>query len=141
MSYRVVKARTVGPGKQPLLANGSEKTFISTQRLGKHVSAATDTHATTEVLLKTALSAWSVQRDFKEDNGATESVLYGILSRKEFDRKGNAVQRGLEHVSRGIALVRSRSQETSSEDIAIYKGFSVCCGDLYSVIVIYSYDL
>jgi hypothetical protein len=47
----LLKARTVKPEKQPLLANGSETTFVSGQRLGKHVPAATDTHATIEVLL------------------------------------------------------------------------------------------
>jgi hypothetical protein len=36
----LLKARTVEPEKQPLLANGSE-TFVSTQRLGKHVPTAT----------------------------------------------------------------------------------------------------
>jgi hypothetical protein len=52
------KARTVRPEKQPLLANGSETTFIAGQqilnkqeqtvavrkRFGKHVPAATDMH-------------------------------------------------------------------------------------------------
>jgi hypothetical protein len=47
----VLKARTVEPEKQPLLGNGSETTFVSRQRLGKHVPAAMDTHATIEVLL------------------------------------------------------------------------------------------
>jgi hypothetical protein len=41
----LLKARTVEPEKQPLLANGSETTFVSRQRLCKQVSAATDTHA------------------------------------------------------------------------------------------------
>jgi hypothetical protein len=52
----LLKARTVEPEKQPLLANGFETTFISRQRLGKHVPAATDTHATIEVLLETVFS-------------------------------------------------------------------------------------
>jgi hypothetical protein len=33
-------ARTVEPEKQPLLANGSETTFVPRKLLGKHVSAA-----------------------------------------------------------------------------------------------------
>jgi hypothetical protein len=45
------KARAVEPEKQPLLANGFETTFVSRQRLGKHLLAATDTHTTIEVLL------------------------------------------------------------------------------------------
>jgi hypothetical protein len=42
----LLKARTVEPEKQPLLANCSEITFISMQRLCKHVPVAPDTHAT-----------------------------------------------------------------------------------------------
>jgi hypothetical protein len=49
------------PEKQPLLANGSETTFVSRQRLRKYIPAVTDTHATIEVLLET------VQRSYKED--------------------------------------------------------------------------
>jgi hypothetical protein len=48
-----LKARTVEPQKQTLLENGSETTFVSRQRLGKHVPAATDKHATIEILLET----------------------------------------------------------------------------------------
>jgi hypothetical protein len=52
------KARTVEPEIQPLLVNGSETTFVSRQRQGnKHVSTATNQHATIEVLLETAFSA------------------------------------------------------------------------------------
>jgi hypothetical protein len=50
-----------------VLANGSNTTFVSRQQLGKHVPAATDTHATIEVLLETVFSTRSVQRGFKED--------------------------------------------------------------------------
>jgi hypothetical protein len=38
----MLKARIVEPDKEPLLCNGF-KTFVSRQRLGKHVPAATDT--------------------------------------------------------------------------------------------------
>jgi hypothetical protein len=41
----LLKARTEESEKQPLLANGSETTFVSRQRLG--------THATIKVLLET----------------------------------------------------------------------------------------
>jgi hypothetical protein len=57
----MLKARTVEPEKQPLLANGSEITFVSRQRLGKHVPATTDTHATIEVFLEAVFSTRSVQ--------------------------------------------------------------------------------
>jgi hypothetical protein len=63
----LLKANTVEPEKQLFLANGSETVFISKQRLGKHVPAATDTHAI-EVLLETVVSTQSVQRGYKEDN-------------------------------------------------------------------------
>jgi hypothetical protein len=58
----LLKARTVEWEKQPLLGNGSGTTFVSTQRLGKHVPAATDTHATTEVQLETVFSTRLVWR-------------------------------------------------------------------------------
>jgi hypothetical protein len=64
----LLKVRTVELQKQPLLANGSETTFVSRQRLGKHIPAATDTHATIEVLLETAFSIRSLQMGYKEDN-------------------------------------------------------------------------
>jgi hypothetical protein len=57
----ILKARTVEPEKGPLLANGSETTFVSSQRLGKHVPAATDTHATIKVILETVFCTRSVQ--------------------------------------------------------------------------------
>jgi hypothetical protein len=63
----LLKERTVEPEKQPLLANVSETTFVSRQRLGKHVPAATDTHATIEVLLG-VFSTRFVQRGYKEDS-------------------------------------------------------------------------
>jgi hypothetical protein len=64
----LLKARTVEPEKQPLLTNGPETTFVSRQRLGKHVPGVTDTHATIEVLLETVFSTRSVQSGYKEDN-------------------------------------------------------------------------
>jgi hypothetical protein len=41
---------------------------VSRQRLSKNIPAATDTHATIEVLLETVFSTRSVQRGYKEDN-------------------------------------------------------------------------
>jgi hypothetical protein len=64
----LLKARTVETQKQPLIANGSETTFVARQRLGKHVRAATNTHETIEVLLETVFSTRSVPRRYKEDN-------------------------------------------------------------------------
>jgi hypothetical protein len=64
----LLKARTVDPEKQLLLANGSETIFISTKRLCKHVPVATDTQATIVVLLETVFCTWSVQRGYKEDD-------------------------------------------------------------------------
>jgi hypothetical protein len=63
----LLKARSVEPEKQPLLANGSETTFTSGQRLGKHAPAAPDTHGIIEVLLETVCSTRSVQMGCKED--------------------------------------------------------------------------
>jgi hypothetical protein len=44
----LLKAKPVETRKQPLLAKCSETTFVSRQRLSKHVPAAMDTHATEE---------------------------------------------------------------------------------------------
>jgi hypothetical protein len=45
----------------PILANNDVTCrAVSRQRLGKHVPAATDTHATIEVLLVTVISSGSV---------------------------------------------------------------------------------
>jgi hypothetical protein len=64
----LLKARTVELEKQPLLANGSEATFVPRQRLGKHVLVATDKHAAIEVLLETVFRPRSVPRGYMEDN-------------------------------------------------------------------------
>jgi hypothetical protein len=89
----LLKSRNVEPEKQPSLANGSETTLVSRQWLGKHVPAATDMHATIEVLLETVFSTRPVQRGYKEDN------LSGW--------KGAAVQREFEPGSRGIPIVEA----------------------------------
>jgi hypothetical protein len=97
VSY-LLKARTVESQKQPLLPNGSETTFISRPRLGKHVHAVTDKHATIEVMLETVFSTRSVQRGYKEDNrgNRVSSVLESV--RKRVRWQGAATQRGLERV-------------------------------------------
>jgi hypothetical protein len=64
----LLKARTVEPKKQPLLANDPEITFVSGHDLDKHFPAATDKHATIEVLLETVFSTMFVQRGYKEDS-------------------------------------------------------------------------
>jgi hypothetical protein len=64
----LLKARTVEPEKQPLLANGSETIFVSRQRLGKHVTAATNAHATIEALLETVFYTQFVLRGYHENN-------------------------------------------------------------------------
>jgi hypothetical protein len=73
----LLKARTVEPEKQPLLANGSETTFISSHRLDKHVPAAKDMHTTIQVPLETVLSTRSVLNGYKDDKWETGPVLYG----------------------------------------------------------------
>jgi hypothetical protein len=74
----LLKARTVEPEKQPLLVNGCETTFVSRQRLGKHVPTTSDMHATIEVLLKLFLLAQCI-RVIRKIIGETESFLYGRL--------------------------------------------------------------
>jgi hypothetical protein len=91
-------------------------------------------HATIKVLLKTVFSTRSVQRGYKEDNwGNRDSSVWEAVKKRESwkgYRKGAVIQRGLEHGSRGIAVVRNRYQGTSSEDTAGWKRFSMCCSDL-----------
>jgi hypothetical protein len=56
---------------EPSLCNDHEISnytrAVSRQRLGKHIPAATDTHATIEVLLETVFSSLTAQRGYKED--------------------------------------------------------------------------
>jgi hypothetical protein len=68
------KARTVEPEQEPLLANSSETTFVSKQRLGKHVPAATGTHAIIEVLLETVFSTRSVKRGISQEKHYVSST-------------------------------------------------------------------
>jgi hypothetical protein len=75
----LLKARAVEPEKYLFLANGSETTFVSRQRLGKHVPAATDTHATTEILLETTFLLDPCKGVIRKTTGTTESALYGSL--------------------------------------------------------------
>jgi hypothetical protein len=64
----------VEPEKQSLLANGSERTFVSRQRLGKHVPAGTNKHATIVVLLETVFSVRFVQRKTTRASESGEPV-------------------------------------------------------------------
>jgi hypothetical protein len=41
---------------------------VSRQRIGKHIPGATNTLATTELLLEMVFSTLSIQRHYKEDN-------------------------------------------------------------------------
>jgi hypothetical protein len=59
---------------------------VSRQRIGKHVSAATNTHAIFELLLKTVFSTRSVQRGYKEDNSG-DPVSWELSSAAEAEKK------------------------------------------------------
>jgi hypothetical protein len=113
-----------------LIANDSETTFVSRQRLGKHLPAATDTHATIEVLLEMVFSIRSVERGYKKNNWGNRISLVGESVKKRVQLEGAVVQRGLEPGGRGITIVRIRCQGTTSEDTAGWKRLSGCCGDL-----------
>jgi hypothetical protein len=82
--------------KQPLLASGSETTFVSTQRLGKYVPAATYNHATLEILLETMFSTRSVHRGYKEDYRGKQVSSVGDSVKKNVSWKGASIQRELE---------------------------------------------
>jgi hypothetical protein len=103
----LLKARTVETDKQPLLVNGFETTFVSRQRLCKHIPTAMDTHAKIEVLLETVFSTWSVQRGYKDDNWGNQVSSVWKSVRKRDSWKGAAVQRGFKYGKREIAIVTS----------------------------------
>jgi hypothetical protein len=58
---------------------------------------------------------------------------WDLISCKNRQLKGAAIQRGLEPGSRRIATVRSRYQATTSEDTAGWERLSVCASDLLNV--------
>jgi hypothetical protein len=91
---------------------------VSRQRFGKHVPAATDTHATREVLLETVFLL-----------GPCKGVIRRTIEARRGSWKGVTVQRGLEHGRRGITIVINSYQETSSEDTAGRGRLSVYCTD------------
>jgi hypothetical protein len=72
----LLKTKTVETEKQPLVANGSETTFLSRQRLDKHYPAATDTHAQE---MEMVFSTQSLQRGYRKKIEATKLVLYRRL--------------------------------------------------------------
>jgi hypothetical protein len=61
------------------------------QRIGKHVPAATNTHATIELLLETVFSTRSMQMAYNEDRWG-DTVSLELSSVRE------SVKRGHEHV-------------------------------------------
>jgi hypothetical protein len=86
----------------------------SQQRLGTHIPAEKDTHATTDLLFEAVSSKRSVSRSYKEDN---------------WSWKGADVQRRLEPGSRRLTIVRSPYQATTCEHTARWKRL-VTCGNL-----------
>jgi hypothetical protein len=77
---------------------------VSGQRLGKHVPAATVTHAMEKK--NGVLPKRSVPRSYIVENRNQVPELIRVVS--------SQFCKGLEHGSRGIAIVRSRYQKTSS---------------------------
>jgi hypothetical protein len=59
------QSKNCGARETAIPGERSETTFVSRQRLGKQFLAATDTHATIQVLLETVFSTRSVQRGYK----------------------------------------------------------------------------
>jgi hypothetical protein len=123
----------VEPEKRPLLANGSETTFVSRQRprnrqykekymsaarerLGKHVPA-----ETVRIQEWTVLSARAAPRSYKEDNWGNQFKSLRESVKKRLSWKGAAVQRRLEPGSRGRAIVRSRFKKTFIEGTECWK--------------------
>jgi hypothetical protein len=68
---------------------------ISRHRLCKHVSAATDTHETIEVLLETSFLRRSLQRGYKEENWGNQFSFVRESVKKSVSWKGAAVRENL----------------------------------------------
>jgi hypothetical protein len=102
---------------EPILRNDTEISkytrAVSRQRLGKHVPAAKNMHPKIEVILETVFCS-SCARGLQGEQ----------LKQEHFNWKGVVVQRGLELGNRGLVIVRSRYQETSSEDTVGWKKFT-----------------
>jgi hypothetical protein len=98
----LLKARTVEPEKQPLLAKGSEIIFVSRQRLGQHFPAATDTHATEEQCFLRGPYRGVIRKTI----GA---FCTGVCEEKSSVGREPPLR---EDFSQKVAIVRSRYQET-----------------------------
>jgi hypothetical protein len=121
------KATTVKPEKQPLLANGSETTFVSRQR--PRNKQGNTSVARQQILDKQQLNGNRGGLEQQVQCSAEYQSGKRRLRVRIRSRKGAAAQRGLEHANRGIAIVRNRYQEKPPEDTAGWKRFSVCCSD------------
>jgi hypothetical protein len=62
------QGKNCGARETAVVANGSEITFVSMQRPGKQLPAATVKHATIEVLLEAVFYTRSVQGGYKKNN-------------------------------------------------------------------------
>jgi hypothetical protein len=69
-----------------------EETFIARQRLAKHVPAATNTQATTDVLLRTMFSIRSVQSGYKRREPRFGSAVCSRVLLGRLRRDGDSVQ-------------------------------------------------
>jgi hypothetical protein len=101
----LLKARTVETEKQLLPANGSETTFVSRQR-SQAGSRGNSPRPTVEALLETVFSTGDPCREvIRRTTGVRTRQL------------GAAIHREFEPGSRGIAIVTSRYQATTGEDM------------------------
>jgi hypothetical protein len=70
-----------------------------------------------------------VAKDYKKDSWGKQVSSVEESEKKRGSWNEDAVQIGLESRSRGIAIVKSRYQTSTSEDIAGWKTLSVCWSD------------
>jgi hypothetical protein len=70
------------------------------------------------------LSAWALLRSFKEDNGGNQFSFVQEAVKKRDSWKEAAIQRGLEHGSLRISIVRSRYRGAAGEDAAGWKNLA-----------------
>jgi hypothetical protein len=59
----------------PLLGNGKNPSTVARQRLGRNVTAVTNTHATIEELLEASFSMWPVSYQGKQAISSSQNFL------------------------------------------------------------------
>jgi hypothetical protein len=107
----LLKVGTAEPEKQPLLANDPETTFVSRQRLGKHVPTARMHMWQYKYCWKRCFLLGPCKGVIRKITGATESVLYRSLWRKEAVGREPPFRKDLSAEAEGFPLLEAVARE------------------------------